>query len=237
MYSPGFFPNGYLGKPFNGGYYMLQALAEYYGFDPHRTPWNEMSEEAQQAFLFGSEIDLTITYHNRAGRSNTYQAKFPGFYGFIRDWDVGGTYSDNKPCPACDGMRLRPEYLAVRLNDKSVYELEKMPLVELEQRLDGIEPARHEIASGLNMIRQRLRFLVQVGLGYLSLERTTGTLSAGEAQRIRLASLLGNGLRALTVLLDEPTRGLHPAEVGALFNALETLRDEGTRSSWWSTTY
>ncbi len=103
MYSPGFFPKGYLGKPFNGGYYMLQALAEHYGFDPHKTPWNQISAEAQQAFLFGSQMELTMTYHNRAGRSNTYQAKFPGFYGLIRDWDVGGTYTDNQPCPACGG--------------------------------------------------------------------------------------------------------------------------------------
>lgn len=227
MYSPGFFPNGYLGKPFNGGYYMTLALAEHYGFDMHRTPWNQISAEAQQAFLFGSKMELTVTYHNRAGRSNTYQAKFPGFYGFIRDWDVGGTYSDNKPCPACGGARLRPEYLAVRLGDSNIYELEKMTLVELAQRLTGIEPTRTEMISVLNTMRQRLVFLIQVGLGYLNLERTAGTLSAGEVQRIRLASLLGSGLTALTVLLDEPTRGLHPAEVDALLSALETLRDEG----------
>ncbi|MBN2549390.1 MAG: hypothetical protein JXB15_09550, partial [Anaerolineales bacterium] len=91
MYSPGFFPDGYLGKPFNGGYYMVQALAEFYGFDPHKTPWNEMSPAAQHDFLFGSAETLTVTYHSRTGRTQIYQAKFPGFYGFIRDWDVGGT--------------------------------------------------------------------------------------------------------------------------------------------------
>ncbi|MBP1702746.1 MAG: excinuclease subunit, partial [Chloroflexi bacterium] len=227
MYSPGFFPNGYLGKPFNGGYYLLQALAEYYGFDPHKTPWNKISADAQQAFLFGSKMELTVTYYNRAGRSNTYQAKFPGFYGFIRDWDVGGTYSDTQPCPACAGARLRPEYLAVRLGDSNVYELERMTLVELAERLKEIVPARRELASVLDTVRQRLEFLIQVGLGYLNLERVAGTLSVGEAQRIRLASLLGSGLTSLTVLLDEPTRGLHPAEVEALLNALEALRDAG----------
>lgn len=227
MYSPGFFPNGYLGKPFNGGYYLVLALAEQYGFDPHHTPWNELSTEAQQAFLFGSPMELTVTYHSRAGRSNTYRAKFPGFYGFIRDWDVGGTYSDNRPCPACGGARLRPEYLAVTLGGRNVHQLQQMTLVELVQRLAGIQPARRELAGALQTIRQRLGFLVQVGLGYLNLERVAGTLSAGEAQRIRLASLLGSGLTALTVLLDEPTRGLHPAEVEALLSALLTLRDEG----------
>ncbi len=227
MYSPGFFPNGYLGKPFNGGYYMLLALAEHYGFDPRKTPWNEISSEAQHAFLFGSPLELDITYHSRKGRSNTYRAKFPGFYGFIRDWDVGGTYSDNKPCPACGGARLRPEYLAVRLDGSNIYELEQMTLVELGRRLTVLAPTRRELASTLDTVRQRLGFLIQVGLGYLNLGRVAGTLSAGEAQRIRLASLLGSGLTALTVLLDEPTRGLHPAEVEALLRALETLRDEG----------
>lgn len=227
MYSPGFFPNGYLGKPFNGGYYLTLALAEYYGFDIHTTPWNQISAEAQQAFLFGSEMELTVTYYSRTGRSNTYRAKFPGFYGFIRDWDVGGTYSDNKPCAACGGTRLRPEYLAVRLAGSNIYELEQMTLVELEQRLAGIEPARPEMVCGLNTISQRLGFLIQVGLGYLNLERTAGTLSAGEVQRIRLASLLGSGLTSLTVLLDEPTRSLHPAEVDALLSALKALRDVG----------
>jgi len=227
MYSPGFFPNGYLGKPFNGGYYLVQALAEHYGFDPHKTPWNEISAEAKQAFLFGSKMELTVTYHSRSGRSNTYRAKFPGFYGFIHDWDVGGTYSDTQPCPACAGARLRPEYLAVRLGGSNVHELERMTLVELAERLAGILPARQELASALDTIRQRLGFLIQVGLGYLNLERTAGTLSAGEAQRIRLASLLGSGLTALTVLLDEPTRGLHPVEVEALVNALQALRDAG----------
>lgn len=235
MYSPGFFPDGYLGKPFNGGYYLLLALAEYYGFDPQRTPWNEISAEGQQAFLFGSQMELTITYHSRSGRTNTYQAKFPGFYGFIRDWDVGGTYSDTLPCPACGGARLRPEYLAVSLNGDNMYALEQMTLAELAGRLAEIVPAPDKLAAGLasslasslEAARQRLEFLIQVGLGYLNLERPAGTLSVGEAQRIRLASLLGSDLTSLTVLLDEPTRGLHPSEVEALLHALETLRAAG----------
>ena len=227
MLSPGFFPDGYLGKPYNGGYYMLQALGAYYGFDPHKTPWNEMTSEAQQAFLFGSKMELTITYHSRSGQSKTYRAKFPGFYGFIQDWDVGGTYTDNQLCPACQGARLRPEYLAVRLNGRNIHQLEQMTLAELAQHVAEISPAKPEMKNILSKIRTRLGFLAQVGLGYLTLERTAGTLSVGEAQRIRLASLLGSGLSALTVLLDEPTRGLHPCEVEALLAALCTLRDEG----------
>ena len=100
-YSPGFFPQGFLGKPYNSGYYLLQALAQHYGFDPATTPWNEMSTEAQQAFLFGSQELLDVTTESRTGRINRYRSPFPGFYGFIRDWDVGGTYTDNVPCPEC----------------------------------------------------------------------------------------------------------------------------------------
>jgi excinuclease ABC subunit A len=279
MYSPGFFPNGYLGKPFNGGYYHVLALAEYYGFDPHHTPWNEMSAEAQQAFLFGSSEKLTVHYHSRTGRSATHQAKFPGFYGFIRDWDVGGTYTDARPCPACGGTRLRPEYLAVTLGGFNVHELSCMTLHELSQVMETLPlrslkpgaqgqiplspgpfplkgegenggnldvlgcntsqhiqisefslpytPEERGIRGALETIRKRLRFLIAVGLGYLSLDRVAGTLSAGEAQRIRLASLLGSGLTSLTLLLDEPTRGLHPCEVDALIGALDGLRREG----------
>jgi excinuclease UvrABC ATPase subunit len=88
MYSPGFFPNGYLGKPFNGGYYLVQALGNRHGFDPHKTPWNELSAAAQHEFLYGSDEILTVHYQNRKGSSRTNRQKFPGFYGFIRDWDA-----------------------------------------------------------------------------------------------------------------------------------------------------
>jgi excinuclease ABC subunit A len=225
MHSPGFFPNGYLGKPFNGGYYMLQALGSHHGFDPHKTPWNEMSAEAQHDFLFGSDVTLTVHYQNRKGQSRTYPSKFPGFYGFIRDWDVGGTYTDNTPCPACHGTRLRPEYLAVKLIGFNVHELSRMTLRELKQVMEAAKTTSRDLS--LPTIRRRLEFLTQVGLGYLHLDRVAGTLSAGEAQRIRLASILGSGLTSLTLLLDEPTRGLHSSEVDALLGALKVLRDEG----------
>jgi excinuclease ABC subunit A len=225
MHSPGFFPNGYLGKPFNGGYYMLQALGAHHGFDPHKTPWDEMSPEAQHDFLFGSDVTLTVHYQNRKGRSHTYPSKFPGFYGFIRDWDVGGTYTDNTPCPACHGALLRPEYLAVRLNGFNMHELSGMTLRELKQAMAGTQTAPRDLS--LPIVRRRLEFLTQVGLGYLHLDRIAGTLSAGETQRIRLASILGGGLTSLTLLLDEPTRGLHSSEVDALLGTLKALRDEG----------
>jgi excinuclease ABC subunit A len=230
MYSPGFFPNGYLGKPFNGGYYQLQALGRRYNFDPAVTPWNDLSPEAQQAFLFGTQELLDVTYHSRTGRTNRYQSAFPGFYGFIRDWDVGGTYTDTVPCPECRGARLRKEYLAVTLRGTNVHQLSRMSLVELEEVVKEIwlpEVERLPVRNSLFKVKERLHFLSQVGLGYLHLDREAGTLSAGEVQRVRLASLLGSGLTSLTLLADEPTRGLHPTEVDALIQALLKLRGEG----------
>ncbi|MBN1217566.1 MAG: ATP-binding cassette domain-containing protein [Anaerolineae bacterium] len=235
MYSPGFFPKGYLGKPFNYGYTMVQALAARYGFDPAATPWNEMSPEAQQAFLFGDPQPLPFTHHGRDGQTQTGEREFPGFYGWIRDWDVGGTYTDTQVCPACQGSCLRPEYAAVTLRGHNMHQLSELSLAELRQVMAAIQQdaqlpgkvLQSELEASLGIMLKRLHFLLQVGLGYLHLNRVSATLSAGEAQRVKLAGLLGSGLTSLTVLLDEPSRGLHPAEVEALSAALQALRDEG----------
>ncbi|MBI5960237.1 MAG: ATP-binding cassette domain-containing protein, partial [Chloroflexi bacterium] len=145
-------------------------------------------------------------------------------------WDVGGTYTQTEVCPACGGARLRPEYLAVTLAGASIYQLSEMPLVDLLDVLHTVDTAGfadHPALDSLTICVRRLRFLLQVGLGYLNLNRVTATLSAGEAQRIKLAGLLGSQLTALTVLLDEPSRGMHPSEVEALLAALTELRDAG----------
>lgn len=230
MYSPGFFPKGYLCKPFNGGYYVIQALAARYNFDPATTPWNEMTPEAQQAFLFGDRELLEVIFHSRTGKTQTRTVHYRGFYGWLGDWDIGGTYTQTQVCPDCNGARLRPAYLAVTLAQKNIHQLSEMPLVELAQTLEGIlTPALedHHVGSSLRMIVKRLRFLIQVGLGYLHLNRVSATLSAGEAQRVKLAGLLGSGLTSLTVLLDEPSRGMHPSEVKALLMVLFELKKQG----------
>jgi len=230
MYSPGFFPKGYLCKPFNGGYYMVQALGARYGFDPAMTPWSQMPPKAQHAFLFGDPEPIQVTYHSRTERTHTRVQAFPGFYGWIRDWDVGGTYTDTEVCPECNGGRLRPEYLAVTLARHSIRRLSDMPFSELARALEDISfatTAADLAKASLRTALRRLHFLLQVGLGYLHLDRISSTLSAGEAQRVKLAGLLGSGLTSLTVLLDEPSRGLHPSEVQALLAALLELRDEG----------
>lgn len=228
MYSPGFFPRGYLCEPFNHGYYIVRALAERYGFDTERTPWREISPEGQQAFLFGDAEPLQVSAVSRSGRQSTQSVRYPGFYGWVRDWDVGGTYTDTHVCPDCRGERLRPDFSAVTLGGHTMHRLGSMPLAALAQIIDSLPagaPGLHR--ASLQTAQRRLGFLQRVGLGYLHLERVAGSLSAGEAQRVKLASLLGSGLTSLTVLLDEPTRGLHPGEVEALLQALRDLRDEG----------
>ena len=228
MYSPGFFPQGYLCKPGNGGYDVIQAFSLRHGFNPASTPWREVPEEVRNMFMFGDPYPLEVTSTSPKGRSRKSTVKFNGFYGWIRDWDVGGTYTDTVVCPTCEGKRFRPEYLAVRVDGNNIHELNQMPLNQLKEVINGIElshgnPAQYSLAT----IKKRLQFLNQVGLRYVNLNRVSGSLSAGEAQRVKLAGLLGSGLTNLTILLDEPSRGLHPSEVNALMCALGELRDEG----------
>jgi excinuclease ABC subunit A len=236
MYSPGFFPKGYLCEPYNGGYDMVQAIAARHGFDPANTPWNEMSPTAQEAFLYGDSEPLEVTFVNRSGKTTTRVMKFPGFYGFIRDWDVGGTYTQTETCPECLGARLRPEFLAVTISGYNIHQLSELTLTQLAEVLNDFDKVSDHSHTGtvptyartnLKTACNRLRFLNQVGLGYLHLNRVAGTLSAGEAQRVQLAGLLGSGLTSLTILLDEPTRGLHPCEVSSLLSALDALFQEG----------
>jgi excinuclease ABC subunit A len=234
MYSPGFFPKGYLCKPMNGGYEVVQAVAKRFNFDPATTPWNEMTLDAQQAFLFGLPERLEVTHQSRNGTTSTHMWHYPGFYGWVRDWDTGGTYTDAILCPECHGARLRQEYASVTLQRYTLFELNEMPIIELAGVLSEVDPQRlhsgdqiEQLNSSLATIRKRLYFLIQVGLGYLHLNRDSATLSAGEAQRIKLAGLLGSGLTALTILVDEPSRGMHPSEVDALVGVLQELRSEG----------
>ncbi len=230
MYSPGFFPKGFLCKKYNSGYYFIRALGELFSFDPETTPWKDMSTEAQHAFLYGIPEKLKVTFESKKRSPETTEQNFKGFYGWIRDWDIGGTYTSSQPCPKCKGQRFKNEYLRVTIGGYNIHQLTEMPLKELRDVLESVkipEIQEHYAAVSLETCLNRIGFLNQVGLHYLNLNRVYGTLSAGEAQRIKLARLLGSEMTSLTILIDEPTRGLHPSEVEALVNALHCIRDQG----------
>jgi excinuclease ABC subunit A len=231
MYSPGFFPKGYLCKPYNGGYYIVQALAKRYDFDPFSTPWNEITIEAKNAFLFGDKEALHVEFENKKGQVSSRLMKYLGFYKhWLRDWDVGGTYTDKEVCDECNGMKLRPQYLAISLESYNIFQMSELPFNELYKIIKTIsidENTPDFIRMSVKIILTRLEFIIKTGLGYINLNRVAESLSAGEAQRIRLAGLLGSDLTSLTVLLDEPSRGLHPFELKTLLEVLMELRDKG----------
>ncbi len=232
MYSPGYFPRGYFCQPTSVAAGALKALGRRYGFDPKSTPWKSMSTDAQHAFLFGDPERLDITYlGTQRGEKVEVNAKsqWAGFYKWVSDWDVGGTYTERVTCGKCGGSGLRPEFLRVKLLGYNIYECNMLPIFKLKRVLQKLKLRRRdEVARGsLSKVMKRLSFLEKVGLTYIHLDREASTLSAGEAQRVVLSSLLGSGLTSLTVILDEPTRGMHPSEVEALVDALSGLRDDG----------
>ncbi|MHA2214175.1 MAG: hypothetical protein ACW992_13525, partial [Candidatus Thorarchaeota archaeon] len=234
MYSPGYFPKGYFCQPTSWAAGALVALGIRYGFDPKSTSWNDMSMDAQEAFLHGdtNEEPLDITYlGTQRGKRVEVNSKgrWAGFYRWVSDWDIGGTYTQRRPCESCKGSGLRDSFREIKLKGKSIDELQALPISDLRRTLSTLKfKQKDNIAKdSLEKILKRLDFLERVGLGYLHLNRGASTLSAGEAQRVVLSSLLGSGLTSLTVLLDEPTRGMHPSEVDALVDALKELRNEG----------
>ena len=191
-----------------------------------------MSPEAQHAFLFGDPQPMQVTFRSRTGRVHTHELQVPGFLRLGARLGHGRHIHRHAACaPNAAAAACGPSTLAVTLAGYNIHQLSEMPLRDLAQR--HAEPGAAACAASalLDASRQiagkRLRFLAQVGLGYLHLNRPASTLSAGEAQRVRLAGMLGSGLTSLTVLLDEPTRGLHPSEVDALVATLHELRDEG----------
>jgi excinuclease ABC subunit A len=231
LHSPGYYPKSYMCTPGTGLHPRLLAFADRHGFDPYSTPWAAMSETARQTFIWGdpepfddgalvNQLDITLAQTEKGWM-------WRGLH-WLAFNDIGGMYSEGGPCGKCNGRRLRPEYLAIHLGGHDRADLFSMPFVALEDTLAAMPaPSDPVAADALGTIRRRLRFLRQVGLGYLHLDRASWTLSAGEAQRVKLASVLGGGLLGMTVLLDEPSRGLHPREVAALTETLAELRDAG----------
>jgi excinuclease ABC subunit A len=219
---------------------MTQAIAEKWEVDLD-TPWEDLPEEVQDTFLYGTEGErVYVSYRNRYGRRRSYMARFEGIVHNLerRYKETDSDYSREKieeymtmrPCPECGGARLRPESLAVTVGGLGIHEFTHLSARRAIEWLDGLElsDTERQIARLiLREIDERLRFLDNVGVGYLSLERAAATLSGGEAQRIRLATQIGSSLVGVLYILDEPSIGLHQRDNERLIATLERLRDLG----------
>ncbi|MGY5875878.1 MAG: ATP-binding cassette domain-containing protein, partial [Candidatus Thorarchaeota archaeon] len=233
MHSPGYFPGKYFCEERSNAAGRLKALGKKYNFDPAETPWNQMTPEAQEAFLYGDDEKLEFSYYGTSRGKRTLVTGKGSWWGFFRilgDWDIGGTYTERVPCEVCNGSGFKPLFMSVELSGYTIHDLKMMSLSRFKEVMRGLSmPEKDDffISFKHQKMLRRLEFLETVGLHYLHLNRVAGTLSAGEAQRIVLASLLGSGLTSLTILLDEPSRGMHPVEVELLVKSIEELREEG----------
>jgi excinuclease ABC subunit A len=204
------------------------------------TPWQELDEDIREAVMQGNNFDVKVKWKNRFGRELRYTSGFEGVLRYVErkhmetesDWarEKWAAFLREVPCPACAGARLKPEVLAVKVAEHSIHDVVAMSLGESFAFFDGISLADRDVkiaAQVLREIKARLDFLLAVGLDYLSLERSAGTLSGGEAQRIRLATQIGSGLTGVLYVLDEPSIGLHQRDNRRLIDTLIKLRDLG----------
>jgi excinuclease ABC subunit A len=218
---------------------MLQGLAKDLSFSL-KTPWQDLPEEVQYAILHGNDFDVQVRWKNRYGRELRYTTGFEGVLNYIerKYLESENDYSRGKwagflreiPCPACEGARLRPEVLAIKVADTSIAAVAAMSLGDCVEFFAKLKLGKRDekiAAQVLREIRARLDFLMSVGLDYLSLERSAGSLSGGEAQRIRLATQIGSGLTGVLYVLDEPSIGLHQRDNRRLIDTLIKLRDLG----------
>jgi excinuclease ABC subunit A len=219
---------------------ILISVAKRYRFDLN-SPWEKLSEKSKNILLYGAgDETVVVKYETPSGRVNEYDTSFEGVIpnlmrryretdsDFIRD-EIEG-FMVNRLCPECLGARLKPEVLAVKLAGKSIIDVTKMPVRSAVEFFKGLKLGTQEQLIGkqiLKEITERLGFLLDVGLGYLDLDRAANTLSGGEAQRIRLATQIGSGLSGVIYILDEPSIGLHQHDNAKLIKTLTNLRDIG----------
>ncbi|MDO5747520.1 MAG: excinuclease ABC subunit UvrA [Actinomycetaceae bacterium] len=218
---------------------QMKALGEELGFTLDM-PFKEIPKKAQKALLFGKNYEVKVRYRNRWGRERIYASGFEGAAHFVQrkhsetDSDTTRSryegYMREVACPACKGARLRPEVLAVRVGDLNIMELCDLAIEDSARYIADLKLGPREAAIAEPIVREvrtRLEFLNDVGLNYLTLSRSAGTLSGGEAQRIRLATQIGSGLVGVLYVLDEPSIGLHQRDNQRLIETLEKLRDLG----------
>ena len=224
------------------GYYYLQileALADFYEFDI-RAPFSALPERIQHILLHGSGKEEVKFFYDQANHRHFYHKPFegviPNLERRLRETDSDATrekleqFMNIMPCPSCQGARLKPETLCVRIGGRNIQEICSLSVSDAEGFFAGLKlpPKETEIARRvLKEIRERLSFLVNVGLDYLALDRTSGTLSGGESQRIRLATQIGSSLVGVLYILDEPSIGLHQRDNRRLLETLKRLRDLG----------
>jgi excinuclease ABC subunit A len=218
---------------------MLEALAGHCAFDLD-TPFEKLSPTVQDVILYGSHGEKIRFFYDKGGKRYYYQQEFEGAvpslerkYLADREANEGEdieSYLSIKPCARCQGARLRPDSLAVKIADKSIAEITAFSVREARQFFDTLQLTTQQLFIAervLKEIRERLKFLLDVGLDYLTLDRPASTLSGGEGQRIRLATQIGSSLVGVLYILDEPSIGLHPRDNRRLLETLECLRDMG----------
>jgi excinuclease ABC subunit A len=219
---------------------LIAAVAEDYGVDVDR-PWSKLKKPEREIFLYGSGGERhQVTYTNRFGRRRSYRVRFEGIVNQLQrryeetDSETNREriegYMAEQPCPACEGVRLRPESLAVKVGGISIAELTEMSARAAREWIAALELSETERAIARLIVREiseRLAFLENVGIGYLSLARSARSLSGGEAQRIRLATQIGSSLVGVMYVLDEPSIGLHQRDNEKLIATLDRLRDLG----------
>jgi excinuclease ABC subunit A len=218
---------------------LLDGLARDLGFSLD-TPWRDLPSKVQEAVLRGDNFKVKVKWKNRFGREMSYSSGFEGVIPYIeRQYLQADTdsqrvrwseYLREVPCQVCNGRRLKPEVLSVLIHEHSIAEVAELSLSDARKFMDRLELSdreAHIAAQVLREIKVRLDFLIQVGLNYLDLARTAGSLSGGEAQRIRLATQIGSGLTGVLYVLDEPSIGLHQRDNRRLIETLVALRDLG----------
>lgn len=220
-------------------YRVLESVARQSGFST-KEPWKKLTKRARDIVLYGSDVTVNVRYRNRYGRIRTYDTTYEGVVPVIERRHIESEsetqrdrleqYMREIPCRGCRGLRLKAETLAVSVGGKSIAELTHLSIRKTLGFVAGLELSDRErmIAERLlKEIRERLQFLVDVGLDYLTLDRASGTLAGGEAQRIRLATQIGSGLVGVLYILDEPSIGLHQRDNKRLIDTLIRLRDLG----------
>jgi excinuclease ABC subunit A len=219
---------------------VLQSVADTYGFKT-KTPWEKLKKSDQKVLLYGSsKAKIHVQYKNRYGRARSYDTEYEGVIPWLqrRHSEAESDYQREQiegymrevECPDCDGARLKPEVLAVKIDGKNIDDICRMSIEKSSQALAALKLSDRDAYIAERVVKEinaRMQFLLDVGLDYLTLNRSAGTLAGGEAQRIRLASQIGSGLVGVLYVLDEPSIGLHQRDNRKLIDTLIRLRELG----------